>query len=71
MALEPAIGVVLGLVVLHQTPAAIHLFGIMVVVCAGAAAQHRGLRDPEADEGTHLEPELLTSHRAARPAPPT
>ena len=61
MALEPAIGVVLGLVVLHQTPAAIHLVGIMLVVCAGAAAQHRGLRDPETDEGTDLEPELLTS----------
>ena len=61
MALEPAIGVALGLVVLHQTPAAIHIVGITLVVCAGAAAQHRGLRDPETEEGTDLEPELLTS----------
>lgn len=61
MALEPAIGFVLGLLVLHQTPAAIHIVGIMLVVCAGAAAQRRGLRNPETDQGADLEPELLTS----------
>jgi inner membrane transporter RhtA len=61
MALEPAIGVVLGLLVLHQAPAAIHIVGITLVVGAGAAAQRRGLRDPETDEGADLEPELLTS----------
>ena len=71
MALEPAIGVVLGLLVLHQNPAAIHIVGITLVVCAGAAAQHRGLREPEQDEGTELESGVLTSQGAARPAPPT
>lgn len=45
MALEPAIGVVLGLLVLHQRPAAIHVLGITLVVGAGAAAQRRGRRD--------------------------
>jgi inner membrane transporter RhtA len=61
MALEPAIGVVLGLLVLHQAPAAIHIIGITLVVFAGAAAQRRGLRDPETEDVTDLEPELLTS----------
>ncbi len=61
MALEPAIGVVLGLLVLHQAPAAIHLVGITLVVCAGAAAQRRGLRDPDTEDGTDLEPALMTS----------
>lgn len=44
MALEPAIGVVLGLVVLHQKPSAIQVAGILLVVLAGAAAQRGGRR---------------------------
>jgi len=44
MALEPAIGVVLGLVVLHQRLSLIQVFGILLVVVAGAAAQ-RGEQD--------------------------
>ncbi|WP_374210605.1 EamA family transporter [Dermatobacter hominis] len=44
MALEPAIGLVLGLVVLHQRPSAVQLVGIVLVVLAGAAAQRGGLR---------------------------
>ena len=39
MALEPAIGVVLGLVVLHQKLSTIQVIGILLVVLAGAAAQ--------------------------------
>lgn len=39
MALEPAIGETLGLVVLHQTPSALQVTGIALVVVAGAAAQ--------------------------------
>lgn len=38
MALEPAIGAVLGLVVLHQKPSAIQAMGVMLVVAAGALA---------------------------------
>jgi inner membrane transporter RhtA len=60
MALEPAIGVVLGLLVLHQKPAAIHVAGIILVVCGGAAAQRRGKRDP-INNDTTLEPQLLSS----------
>jgi inner membrane transporter RhtA len=44
MALEPAIGVVLGLVVLHPHPSATQVLGITAVVLAGAAAQRNGLR---------------------------
>ncbi len=44
MALEPAIGVVLGLAVLHQRPSPVQLVGIVLVVSAGAAAQRGGRR---------------------------
>jgi inner membrane transporter RhtA len=53
MALEPAFGVMLGLLVLHQRPAALQALGITLVVIAGAAAQRGGLRQ----------------HPAAAPAP--
>jgi inner membrane transporter RhtA len=49
MALEPAIGLVLGLLVLHQTPSLIQIAGILIVVIAGAAAQRGGRRAPEAE----------------------
>jgi len=54
MALEPAIGVILGLVVLHQHPSAVQTLGIMLVVVAGAAAQRNGRRLPDA---AYLTPE--------------
>src|SRR3954470_1999353 len=44
MALEPAIGVVLGTVVLHQQPSTTQVIGILLVVLAGAAAQRGGRR---------------------------
>jgi len=44
MAVEPAIGLLLGLVVLQQLPSAVQLVGIVLVVAAGAAAQHGGER---------------------------
>ncbi|MEO6998259.1 MAG: EamA family transporter [Terracoccus sp.] len=46
MALEPAIGVVLGLIVLHQRLSAVQILGITLVVLAGAGAQRTGLRRP-------------------------
>ena len=46
MALEPAIGVALGLLVLHQHPSPLQVVGIMLVVFAGAAAQRNGERRP-------------------------
>jgi inner membrane transporter RhtA len=39
MALEPALGVVLGLLLLHQQPSLGQAVGILLVVAAGAAAQ--------------------------------
>ncbi|MFC0680304.1 DMT family transporter [Lysobacter korlensis] len=48
MAIEPAIGLVLGLLVLSQTPSLLQLAGILTVVLAGAAAQRGGQRRTEA-----------------------
>lgn len=47
MALEPAMGVLLGLVVLHQVPSPIQGVGVVLVVVAGAAAQRGGTRRPK------------------------
>lgn len=58
MALEPAIGVLLGLLVLHQRPAVIHFVGILLVVLAGAAAQRRSRRTPAAVERMGARSEL-------------
>lgn len=44
MALEPAIGVALGLLVLHQQPSPSQIVGIILVVAAGAGAQLNGPR---------------------------
>lgn len=52
MALEPAFGVLLGLVLLHQIPSAAQVVGIVLVVLAGAGAQRGGARAPEADAAT-------------------
>jgi inner membrane transporter RhtA len=50
MALEPALGVLLGLLILHQQPSAIQVLGILLVVLAGAAAQRGGRRRPARPE---------------------
>jgi inner membrane transporter RhtA len=44
MAVEPAIGLVLGLVVLSQTPTVVQILGIAIVVASGVAAQFGGVR---------------------------
>lgn len=46
MALEPAFGVLLGLLVLHQRPTPVQVLGIALVVVAGAGAQRGGQRPP-------------------------
>jgi inner membrane transporter RhtA len=46
MAVEPALAVILGLIVLQQTPAFLQIVGILIVVIAGAAAQRDGRRVP-------------------------
>jgi inner membrane transporter RhtA len=60
MALEPAAGVLLGILVLHQQPSATQLVGIVVVVLAGAAAQLAGRRRPTRQPtGPHSELDLI------------
>lgn len=44
MALEPALGVLLGALLLGQLPAPLQILGILLVVTAGAAAQRGGAR---------------------------
>ena len=44
MALEPAVGVLLGSLVLSQQPSPVQLVGMVLVVIAGAAAQRGGRR---------------------------
>lgn len=39
MAVEPAFGVLIGLIVLHQRPSVLQIGGILLVVAAGAASQ--------------------------------
>lgn len=61
MSLEPAMGLLLGLIVLHQQPSPIQLAGILLVVLAGAAAQRGGRRTPSF-EPAHSTPELGPTH---------
>lgn len=56
MALEPALGLLLGLIVLSQEPSPLQLVGIALVVVAGAAAQRGGQRSNTT--GTTPEPAL-------------
>ena len=44
MAVEPAVGLLVGLLVLHQTASGSQLLGIVLVVLAGGAAQRGGRR---------------------------
>lgn len=66
MALEPAFGVLLGLLVLHQKPSITQVAGILLVVLAGAAAQHGGRRRPQAAEHTRAPSNLDLIGTAAR-----
>jgi inner membrane transporter RhtA len=56
MALEPAFGVVLGILVLRQTVSGSQVIGILLVVFAGAAAQRGGGRRPPEIDGADGQP---------------
>ncbi|WP_224760488.1 DMT family transporter [Salinibacterium sp. ZJ450] len=56
MAVEPALGLLLGLLVLGQLPTIVQVIGILLVVLAGAAAQRGGRRT----EPTHHDPVTQT-----------
>ena len=45
LSIEPAFGVIVGLIVLAQTPSIVQIIGISVVVAAGAAAQKYSSRE--------------------------
>lgn len=47
LSIEPAFGILIGLLVLAQTPTLMQLVGIAIVIIAGAAAQRGGRRDSE------------------------
>ena len=51
MALEPAAGVLLGLLILKQHPSILQAAGIALVVLAGAAAQYGGRRHDQHHQG--------------------
>lgn len=60
MALEPAFGVLLGLLVLHQQPSLTQFVGISLVVVAGAAAQRGGRRQSASGQtGTGADLDLV------------
>lgn len=48
LSIEPAFGILIGLLVLAQTPTLIQLVGITIVIVAGAAAQRDGARTIDA-----------------------
>ncbi len=48
LSIEPAFGVLTGIVVLSQTPSPMQILGIALVVIAGASAQRGGARPPAA-----------------------
>lgn len=47
LSVEPAFGVLIGLVILAQSPTLLQVVGIAIVVLAGVAAQQDGRRNPE------------------------
>jgi inner membrane transporter RhtA len=47
MSLEPAIALVVGLVLLHQVPGLSPVIGIGFVVAAGVGAERTGARQPQ------------------------
>jgi inner membrane transporter RhtA len=65
MALEPAFGVLLGLVVLHQVPSLLQIAGMMFVILAGAGAQRDGSRTPSRGRAPFSRPSRRTPDGAA------
>ena len=57
LSIEPAFGVLTGLLVLSQTPGPMQILGIALVVLAGASAQRGGGREPAAQDPRPLPPE--------------
>jgi len=58
MALEPAIGMLLGLLLLHQAASAAQIVGISLVVLASTATQRNGRRRPSTGQAAAAHSEL-------------
>ncbi|HET7901960.1 MAG TPA: EamA family transporter, partial [Candidatus Nanopelagicales bacterium] len=57
MALEPALGVLIGALLLAQVPGPLQLIGVALVVVAGIGAERTGHREDDESPGRHvLEP---------------
>ncbi len=63
LSIEPAFGILIGLLVLAQTPTLMQLLGIAIVIAAGAAAQRGGTRATD--------PIVTTGQGGAPPGAPT
>jgi len=50
LAIEPAFGLVVGLIILSQLPGPLQIIGIVIVIVAGAAAQRDGTRSRTVDD---------------------
>lgn len=50
LAIEPAFGLVVGLIILSQLPGPLQIIGIVIVIVAGAAAQRDGTRSRGVDD---------------------
>ncbi|WP_439564125.1 EamA family transporter [Microcella sp.] len=50
LAIEPAFGLIVGLIILSQLPGPLQIIGIVIVIVAGAAAQRDGTRSRAVDD---------------------
>ena len=60
MCLEPAIAMIVGLLILHQVPRPAAIAGIVLVIVAGIGATRSGRRDPAEDAAAGPRPRLRT-----------
>nr|WP_209706738.1 EamA family transporter [Leucobacter exalbidus] len=67
LSIEPALGVLIGLLVLSQAPSLMQIVGVALVICAGAAAQRGGARDAAGADADSADP---AGTPAARTTPP-
>lgn len=66
LSVEPAFGLLIGLVVLGQSPNVVQLVGIALVVIAGAAAQRGGARTDNSDDEHRKSRETREVRQSAR-----
>ena len=59
MAMEPGMGLLLGIIVLNQIPNLTQWIGISLVIFAGASAQKGGRRSEDSKHGFYSEPDVI------------